>query len=348
MLNKLDVFLNETATRYGKMFYIKTDRVIGDTLENYGEWAQNEIDLIKEIIPSDSIVYDIGANIGAVSLGFSKHFKSVHAFECQPVFCEIIRKNIEINNANNVTLHECGLGRVNDAIHIKPLILEEYDNYGALRLSASDDKEQNKVDVIIKRLDDMSLGQVDFIKIDAETMEPEIIRGSYATIARYRPILYVEANNSLSAMMIFEEAKIIGYDIFLHLSAAHNRNNYKNYTPEKEEIFNYYDKMLLLVPKEKSSLIPAELHNLVRLNNVKEFSLAASGNNSMDADEAFFQEMQFHIGELHVIPRTSFLLSEIKNLRQENDTIKRSLSMRITKPLRNAKNFVQKLIGHKK
>lgn len=59
-------------------------------------------------IRKSDIVLDIGANIGAFSLLASKKAKHVYAVE--PLYADILRENIRINNINNITVMELGLG----------------------------------------------------------------------------------------------------------------------------------------------------------------------------------------------------------------------------------------------
>jgi hypothetical protein len=59
-------------------------------------------------IGMDDIVIDIGANIGAFSLLAAKKARWVHAYE--PVMFDVLRKNIELNVANNVVPHHYALG----------------------------------------------------------------------------------------------------------------------------------------------------------------------------------------------------------------------------------------------
>ena len=58
----------------------------------------------KKFIKPKSIVIDIGANFGQLSILFSKLYKDVevHSFEASKFIFNILKKNIEVNNANVV------------------------------------------------------------------------------------------------------------------------------------------------------------------------------------------------------------------------------------------------------
>src|SRR5215471_10782016 len=62
---------------------------------------------IRNYVTKGDVVYDIGANIGYISLSLAKRVGSkgqVFAFEPIPQNFDRLRKNIEINNINNVQL----------------------------------------------------------------------------------------------------------------------------------------------------------------------------------------------------------------------------------------------------
>jgi hypothetical protein len=66
---------------------------------------------------NSDIVLDIGANIGAFSILASK--KAKHVFAVEPLYADIIRKNIAINEINNITVLETGLGIGKQTIRYK-------------------------------------------------------------------------------------------------------------------------------------------------------------------------------------------------------------------------------------
>src|ERR1700674_3135834 len=64
----------------------------------YNDWIadQNLID-----IPIDACIFDIGANVGLLSLVFAKHYApcgKVYAYEPDPVVFESLQKNLQVNS----------------------------------------------------------------------------------------------------------------------------------------------------------------------------------------------------------------------------------------------------------
>ncbi len=77
---------------------------------NYGHVIYNHI---KNIQPSDSIFIDIGANYGLYSLVAARHLDKgkVFSFEPNPVIYPIFLKNIQLNDANNITPVQAAIGQ---------------------------------------------------------------------------------------------------------------------------------------------------------------------------------------------------------------------------------------------
>lgn len=96
-----------------------------------------------------------------------------------------------------------GLSNVSESIKtIDGPNLNEEDNYGAASLLDGDRKpwilnRPERQNVTITSLDSLSFNRrIDFVKIDAEGMEFEIIKGGEHLIRRDSPILYVENSPS--------------------------------------------------------------------------------------------------------------------------------------------------------
>ena len=67
-------------TRYGNMIIFSDDPTIGRSLELYGEYCYPEIELILNFVNPNSLVLDVGANIGSHSIAIAPYVKNVVAF----------------------------------------------------------------------------------------------------------------------------------------------------------------------------------------------------------------------------------------------------------------------------
>lgn len=133
-------------------------------------------------------ILDIGANIGnhTVFFAMQEDTKMVYSFEPSETTCQILKKNITINNLEEkVKVFQMALTDEKNNYDIC-----EFDKYnlGCLKLKSS----QNG-NIIGMRCDDLDFDStVDFIKIDVEGMELCVLKGAKNTIILSRPIIFIE------------------------------------------------------------------------------------------------------------------------------------------------------------
>jgi FkbM family methyltransferase len=165
---------------------------IGGKLFFYGQFEENELSLCKQYIKEDSIVLDIGANIGLHSLSFAELAPSgcVVAFEPSLATFELLVKNV--NGKSNIS-------PVNLAITDTGGILDFFQASDNAYSSLVDTKRKGIVKVSkvpCMKTDDvvdaLQLRRVDFIKIDVEGLEHNVLKGMEKVIAKYHPVIFCE------------------------------------------------------------------------------------------------------------------------------------------------------------
>jgi hypothetical protein len=80
------------------------------------------------------------------------------------------------------------------------------------------------VDII--PVDALGLARCHLIKIDVEGMEGEVLAGAAATIARHRPVLYVENDRRAKSAALITQILSLGYELFWHLPPLFNPDNF--------------------------------------------------------------------------------------------------------------------------
>jgi FkbM family methyltransferase len=159
----------------------------------FREWRNYELEAIGPYVQPGSVVVDVGANMGFITLilaelaGKSGH---VHAFEPSWKTFGKLSRVASRNHITNVTLHNYGLGATAEE---RPLAIFPSSGHASLSLAAS--TNGGKEMVKIERLDDKlgpQLSRLDFIKIDTEGFESEVLKGADATITRFRPVVLIE------------------------------------------------------------------------------------------------------------------------------------------------------------
>ncbi len=130
-----------------------------------------ELRFLKEKFGSNSgkTIVDIGANIGFYTLFFAKLVGPkgmVYAFEPEPKNFEILKKNISVNDLKNVKCYNFAVGSSNRTVN-----MSLSDEMGHHQIDLHGDLEVKCI-----KLDDY-IKNADFIKIDAEGSEEQILKG---------------------------------------------------------------------------------------------------------------------------------------------------------------------------
>jgi FkbM family methyltransferase len=148
------------------------------------------------VAPGDT-VYDIGANIGYVSLSLAKRVGSeghVIAFEPVPENAEAFRRNIELNDVKNIRLFEFAASDRPGRAVIRLLS----NNSTASLVWHNDNPAAKQVPIQAISIDDLvEAGEIPhpkFVKIDVEGAEASVLQGMYRTLTASMPVVFVECS----------------------------------------------------------------------------------------------------------------------------------------------------------
>ena len=149
--------------------------------------------LASKVCLNDSIILDIGANIGTSSLFFSKLVPNgwVHVFEPSNSMRSELLNNINANNIKNATIYPFGLGNENTK---GILMIAMEGNPGSAYFVKANDNQSDALD--IKVLDEVFEPgrRIDLIKIDVEGYETKVLMGAKENIMKSKPIIIIENN----------------------------------------------------------------------------------------------------------------------------------------------------------
>ncbi len=135
---------------------------------------------------------DIGANVGAISLLLAKLVGptgKVFSIEPGPPNLTRLRRNFALNPelANRAEIVGCGIGRDRGELWWA----EEEGNPGNAMLGQKG-THRIPVETLDHFVAEHGMVALDFVKIDVEGMELEVMQGAKATLKRFLPILYFE------------------------------------------------------------------------------------------------------------------------------------------------------------
>ncbi|UTW57962.1 FkbM family methyltransferase [Kordiimonas sp. SCSIO 12603] len=213
---KKQKFLHKTND--GLSFIINPKDYISRFIYLHGIYEREFLKFLKTNLLKKTLMLDIGANIGNHSIYLSSHFDKVIAFEPNPTAYKMLEEHLEINCINNVDLHKVGLGH-KDAK--QQFIENTSDNLGNSGFSASNSELIGSAQKLqVKKGDDyignLSLDEINYIKIDVEGMEREVLLGLKETIAAHKPLISFEFDGRLKSQADLEDIMscLPGYELF--------------------------------------------------------------------------------------------------------------------------------------
>lgn len=160
-----------------------------------GEAHENELEYIASFLPKRSgVAIDVGANEGMFSYALAKYFDKVCAFEAN----DMLTENLSACSSGNIEVFNQGLSSqmgsatlyipVRESVPLVGWASFESGNYPGVH-------EHIQRPVQITTLDSFHLDNVDFIKIDVEGHELEVLKGAHNTIFKFRPTILVEVKD---------------------------------------------------------------------------------------------------------------------------------------------------------
>jgi FkbM family methyltransferase len=184
-------------------------------------WDRETVEIIQRLVKAGDVCMDVGANMGSVSLAMAKQIGPsgrVYAFEPGPIMAARFRKNVELNPQfeNVILLTEMGLSEKPGRLFYNQ-DMQNRGNGGLLGTSG----ESIEVITIDEFATRARLTQLNFVKIDVEGMEYEVLKGGLGTWSRLRPVLFFETIQEFEVMLkkpIFANIEImlknIGYVLY--------------------------------------------------------------------------------------------------------------------------------------
>lgn len=185
---------------------------VGHQLLSYGSYDRGEIDFVLDRLRGlrkqrgDGLfAIDVGANVGVHAVSWGREMTGwgrVLAFEPQELIYYALAGNVVLANAFNVEARRAAVGSESGSIRIPKPDYARNASFGSLELKHSRDVEfigqpvsylpRDLVEVPIVAIDDLNFSRLDFLKVDAERMDFEVLLGARSTIERYRPEVLVE------------------------------------------------------------------------------------------------------------------------------------------------------------
>lgn len=228
--------------RHGTFTYHSQDRFVGTSLRIYGEYSEGEVLMYDAFLKSTDVVIEVGANIGALTIPLARRCRKVFAFEPQPESFHLLGINLADNGVVNVDTFPYAVGDVAKIVNIPTI--EEIDlNYGRVEIGPGSHSVEQR------RLDDLYFEKIDFIKMDCEGMELDVLKGAENLIKRDWPLLYVENDRPAKSASLVEWLVDHGYHCYWHRPPLYRENNFRKYG---DNIFGVCDSQNMICCRDRN------------------------------------------------------------------------------------------------
>lgn len=162
------------------------------------DWAP--IFVLEKFLKKGDTFIDVGANQGEYSLWAARKVGNrgkVVAFEPMPQLYDQLIENIRLNTEFHKTISPVKLG-LSDKKGEVILYASEDSNEGTNTIYNTDkfsiEIGQIQLDTLDAQLKELNVNEVNFLKIDVEGAELQVLKGALTTLEKHRPILLLEIN----------------------------------------------------------------------------------------------------------------------------------------------------------
>lgn len=178
-----------------------------------GSYEVELLESLRNLVESDAVVYDIGANIGYHTLLFAAMAKRgrVYAFEPLPEVMQTLRRNLSANGIENVSTVQKVVASDTGSIAIGRSIY--YDQAAVAWAGHGNVTIQCEAVSLDDFIADGNVPPT-VLKIDVEGAEREVLTGAIGVLARYKPLVVCESHGSECAQQVYELLRRLGYELF--------------------------------------------------------------------------------------------------------------------------------------
>lgn len=252
-------------TRFGRMFTLQGDTVIGRSLRLYGEFAGDEVDSILALVRPGDHVLDLGANIGVHTLALAHATGPtgrVTSVEPQKFCFQLLCANVTANQLTHVDCLRAAVGETPGTCTVPRLDPTARHNAGATTVSLDAGAPGQTDTVPLITVDSLNLPRCDLMKVDTEGFEDRVILGAARTLQAHRPALYIEVHDRDKLQRLHGILKRLGYSLVLHHTWFYRAANFLG---EQANVFpNSGGSALIALPPGRSlpDPLPGELRSL--------------------------------------------------------------------------------------
>jgi FkbM family methyltransferase len=165
--------------------------ILSEILMVSGLWEPYVKRVVDIEANEDDIVVDVGANIGVYAIPLAKKVAKVIAFEPHPKTSGILESNVILNNINNVEVIKKAVGHSNKKVLYRLSVIPPYSGIASTNLKKNDSIVELEGITLDTAL--MNENKIDWLFIDVEGFELDVLEGARNILLRYSPKIIIES-----------------------------------------------------------------------------------------------------------------------------------------------------------
>lgn len=171
----------------GGMWLPDDDNYFGQIFEKEGGFQLDRLAIALSHVSKFDVALDVGAHVGSWTKVMAERFGKVMAFEPVKSTFECLERNM-YPHSNALTFNAA----LNDkAGHVTIGWDKKYASQG--NTGSKFVKEVTEGEILAYSLDDLNLDILDFLKLDVEGAEYNVLKGGERTILTTRPVIILES-----------------------------------------------------------------------------------------------------------------------------------------------------------
>lgn len=192
---------------------LETDNCICRFVEQSGrlDHDQNMLPIVLSYIPIGGVVLDVGCFIGDHAIAYAERVgRNGRVLGFEPDEDSFMCMGFNMVNYDNFVGYNIALGVGGHKASLNKVATNNGMNY----LADGNDINVHSLDTVIPA---QNLNRIDFIKIDCEGYELDVLQGGQRTIQKYKPKMLIEINemtlnrNNVKREDIYEWLDVAGY-----------------------------------------------------------------------------------------------------------------------------------------
>jgi len=212
-----------TNSRYGPMLVNANDLYVGEAYLHCGEYSEHEVAFLRAIVRPGDVAVMAGANIGSLVVPIAQTIGNggrILAFEPQLHVYHLLCANVALNDLTNVECFRYAVGAERGVINVPRIDPTQKINTGGVSMGEGTDA------VPMLSVDSMGLLALDLLQADVEGFEMAVLEGAEETIARDKPVLYLEADRAGQRGPLLTWLVDAGYHVWEHTPPLWNPENF--------------------------------------------------------------------------------------------------------------------------